>query len=101
MSCYPSTENSARSTRKSGPAVVSPSLVVSYGIGIDSIAMIILLRDLGISPDQNLFANTGGEKPSTSARLAQTEVPSYLSSHFIKQADDPPAGPMAKIVEPS
>lgn len=40
-------------------------LVVSYGLGVDSTAMLIGLHQKGIKPDLILFANTGGEKPET------------------------------------
>jgi hypothetical protein len=40
-------------------------IVVSYGMGTDSTAMLILLYELGIRPDLILFADTGGEKPGT------------------------------------
>lgn len=40
-------------------------LVVSYGMGVDSTAMLIGLAARGIVPDLILFADTGGEKPET------------------------------------
>lgn len=40
-------------------------IVVSYGGGTNSTAMLIGLRDRGIRPDYILFADTGGEKPHT------------------------------------
>jgi hypothetical protein len=44
-------------------------LVVSYGMGVDSTAMLVGLAALGIRPDLILFADTGGEKPETYAYL--------------------------------
>lgn len=44
-------------------------VVVSFGMGTDSMAMLIVLRNLGIRPDLVLFADTGGEKPGTYAYL--------------------------------
>jgi 3'-phosphoadenosine 5'-phosphosulfate sulfotransferase (PAPS reductase)/FAD synthetase len=44
-------------------------IVVAYGVGVDSTAMLIGLRDRGIRPDLILFADTGSEKPETSAYL--------------------------------
>ena len=42
-----------------------PLLVVSVGLGRDSLAMLILFWKLGIRPDLLLFADTGNEKPAT------------------------------------
>jgi 3'-phosphoadenosine 5'-phosphosulfate sulfotransferase (PAPS reductase)/FAD synthetase len=40
-------------------------LVVAYGLGVDSTAMLIGLKQRGVRPDLILFADTGGEKPDT------------------------------------
>lgn len=40
-------------------------LVVSYGMGVDSTAMLVGMHARGIAPDLILFADTGGEKPET------------------------------------
>jgi hypothetical protein len=40
-------------------------LVVSYGMGVDSTAMLVGLAQRGIRPDLILFADTGGEKVQT------------------------------------
>ncbi len=40
-------------------------VVVCYGGGVDSTAMLIALRDAGIRPDLITFADTGAEKPET------------------------------------
>src|SRR5262249_44600599 len=40
-------------------------LVVVYGLGVDSTAMLIEFARRGIRPDLILFADTGGEKPQT------------------------------------
>src|SRR3954454_6783378 len=45
-------------------------LVVAYGLGVDSTAMLIEFVRRGIQPDLILFADTGGEKPETYAYLA-------------------------------
>jgi hypothetical protein len=42
-------------------------LVVSYGMGVDSTAMLVGMHARGIRPDLILFADTGGEKPETYA----------------------------------
>ena len=44
-------------------------LVVAYGLGVDSTAMLIEFAARGIRPDLILFADTGGEKPETYAYL--------------------------------
>ncbi|RTL26949.1 MAG: hypothetical protein EKK55_07005 [Rhodocyclaceae bacterium] len=44
-------------------------LVVSYGAGVDSTAMLVGLHARGIRPDAILFADTGGEKDATYAYL--------------------------------
>ena len=40
-------------------------LVVAYGLGVDSTAMLIEFARRGVRPDLILFADTGGEKPET------------------------------------
>lgn len=44
-------------------------LVVAYGMGVDSTAMLVAMFERGIRPDLILFADTGGEKPETYAYL--------------------------------
>jgi 3'-phosphoadenosine 5'-phosphosulfate sulfotransferase (PAPS reductase)/FAD synthetase len=45
-------------------------LVVAYGLGVDSTAMLVEFARRGIRPDLILFADTGGEKPETYQDLA-------------------------------
>ena len=40
-------------------------IIVCYGAGVDSTAMIVKLHQAGIRPDAITFADTGGEKPET------------------------------------
>ena len=40
-------------------------IVVSWGAGVDSTAMMIAMKRDGVIPDTILFADTGGEKPET------------------------------------
>lgn len=40
-------------------------LVVAYGLGVNSTAMLVEFANRGIRPDMILFADTGGEKPET------------------------------------
>jgi hypothetical protein len=44
-------------------------LVVSYGVGVDSTAMLVGLHLRGIRPDAIVFADTGSEMPETYAYL--------------------------------
>jgi hypothetical protein len=44
-------------------------LVVSYGVGVDSTAMLVAMHRRGLRPDLILFADTGAEKPETYAYL--------------------------------
>jgi hypothetical protein len=44
-------------------------LIVSYGVGVDSTAVLIGLKQRSIRPDLILFADTGDEKPETYAYL--------------------------------
>ncbi|ODS23554.1 hypothetical protein AB835_08045 [Candidatus Endobugula sertula] len=53
-------------------------LVVSYGGGINSKALLVGMFECGINPDAILFADTGGESPHTYADIASME--SWLSS---------------------
>lgn len=46
-------------------ATPTPPLVVAYGLGVDSTALLVGLKQRGIRPDLILFADTGGEKPDT------------------------------------
>ena len=42
-------------------------VVVSWGAGVDSTAMLVAMKREGVVPDAILFADTGGEKPETYA----------------------------------
>jgi hypothetical protein len=44
-------------------------LMVAYGMGVDSTAMLVGLHQRGLRPDAILFADTGSEKPETYAYL--------------------------------
>jgi len=45
----------------------SSPLVVAYGMGVDSTAMLVAMHERRIRPDLILFADTGDEKPGTYA----------------------------------
>lgn len=53
-------------------------LCVSFGLGVDSWAVLIGLWQRGICPDAILFSDTGGEKPETYAFLGR--VRAWLAS---------------------
>src|SRR5947208_12914197 len=58
-------------TRPDSPLRPRPDcpLVVAYGLGVDSTALLVEFACRGIRPDLILFADTGGEKPETYAYL--------------------------------
>ena len=47
--------------------IIRQPIQLAYGMGWDSTAMLVGLRDLGIIPEKILFADTGAEKPGTYA----------------------------------
>ena len=49
-------------------------VVVCYGGGVDSTAMLIAMRDAGIRPDLITFADTGAEKPETYEQVEKMNV---------------------------
>lgn len=53
-----------------GNQVNKNPLIVAYGMGVDSTAMLIGLQQRGERPDLILFADTGDEKPQTYAYLS-------------------------------
>ena len=50
-------------------ASTAPLLVVSYGVGLDSTALLVEMHNRGMRPDLILFSDTGDEKPETYAYL--------------------------------
>lgn len=48
-------------------------LVVSWGMGVNSTAMLVGMEERGIRPDLILAADTGGEKPETYAYVREFE----------------------------
>lgn len=55
-------------------------LIVSYGGGVNSLAMLLALRERGIRPDAIVFADTLGEKPETYAFLRDV-LPPWLAAN--------------------
>lgn len=49
-------------------------LIVNYGGGVDSTAMLIGLHDRGERPDLVIFADTGGEKPDTYEQIDRMDA---------------------------
>jgi len=70
-------------------------LVVSFGGGVDSTAMLVEMKNRGIRPDLILFADTGAEKPETyrhvmrfSEWLTANDFPAVTTVSY-----DPPIAP--------
>ncbi|MCH8137297.1 MAG: phosphoadenosine phosphosulfate reductase family protein, partial [Proteobacteria bacterium] len=49
-------------------------LIVCYGAGVDSTAMLVALKREGTRPDLIIFSDTGGEKPETYEYLERLEA---------------------------
>lgn len=49
-------------------------LVVAYGGGVNSTAMLVEFHKRGIRPDATLFADTGGERPETMCAIKQVSA---------------------------
>jgi hypothetical protein len=58
-------------------------LVVAYGLGVNSTAMLVEFANRGIRPDLILFADTGGEKPESYRYLPVVQ-------EYLKQVGFPP-----------
>jgi hypothetical protein len=68
-----------------------PPLVVAYGVGVDSTAMLIGMHARGIRPDLILFADTGSEKRETYAYLP-------VMARWLAQVGFPPIVVVRKVV---
>ena len=70
-------------------------LVVSYGGGVNSAAMLVGMAERGIRPDLILFADTGGERPETYAYIegmnAWLEGKQFPGIVTVSVADNPDA----------
>jgi len=49
-------------------------VVVCYGAGVDSTAMLLAMHDAGVRPDLITFADTGAEKPETYEQVKKMNV---------------------------
>ena len=58
-------------------------LVVAYGLGVNSTAMLVEFAKRDIRPDLILFADTGGEKPETYAYMP-------VIQEYLKSVEFPP-----------
>lgn len=56
----------------------APPLVVAYGGGLNSTAMLVGFRERGITPHLILFADTGAERPETYAHAQQMSAMTQL-----------------------
>jgi hypothetical protein len=50
-------------------------LIVTWGGGVNSTAMLVGMKQRGIRPDRILFADTGGEKPDRSQASLRESPP--------------------------
>jgi hypothetical protein len=60
--------------RQDSETVKAP-VMVACGVGVDSVAMLVLMHKQGRRPDAILFADVGSEKPETYAYLEQVLQP--------------------------
>lgn len=60
---------------------VHQPLVMAYGMGVDSTAILVEFARRGINPDLILFADTQAEKPETYAYLPI--IQEFLAAHFL------------------
>ena len=66
-----------------GSFTLRQPLVVAYGMGVDSTAVLVRFAQLGIRPDLILFADVGGEKAETYAYLET--INAFLEAHGMPQ----------------
>ena len=59
-----------KTTTNTASATPRAPIIVNYGVGVDSTAMLVGFQKRGITPDLIIFADTGDEKPETYAYLA-------------------------------
>jgi hypothetical protein len=80
---------------------VRQPLIVSYGGGVNSAAMLVGMKERGITPDLILFSDTGGERPETYQHIEQIRQWSAANGFpdiiTVSVADQ--ANPVAKTLE--
>jgi hypothetical protein len=74
-------------------ALMNRLVVMCFGAGVDSTAMLVALRLAGRRPDAITFADTGGEKPPTLAHITRIE-------HVLRAWDWPPVEICRKLTQP-
>lgn len=70
-------------------------LVVSYGGGVNSTAVLVGYAERGIIPDAIVFADTGGEKPETYQTVA--DVSAWCVARGMPQIRLSNASPRSKL----
>lgn len=79
----------AEARRAAGIPNPDAPLMVAYGMGVDSTAMLVALARAGVRPDAILFADTGNEKQATydyepviQAWLARVGFPALVTVRY-------------------
>ena len=73
-------------------ALTNRLIVMCFGAGVDSTAMLVALRLAGLKPDAITFADTGGEKPPTLAHITRIE-------HVLRAWGWPPVETCRKLTQ--
>ena len=68
-------------------------IVVCFGAGVDSTAMLLALRAAGLRPGAITFADTGGEKPETLSHIERMQA-------ILRAWDWPPIEPCRVRTQP-
>ena len=74
-------------------ALMNRLIVMCFGAGVDSTAMLVALRLAGLKPDAITFADTGAEKPPTLAHITRIE-------HVLRTWGWPPIETCRKLTQP-
>lgn len=56
-------------------SVISGKIVLSYGAGVNTFALLLKLQEWEIKPDYVVFADTGNEKPQTYEHMRKYQIP--------------------------
>ena len=73
-------------------------LVVAYGLGVNSTAMLGEFANRGVRPDLILFADTGGEKPETRKVLTSRSITYLQKQNSLVEATPLTIGYVARLV---
>ncbi|MDM0108470.1 hypothetical protein QTH97_26210 [Variovorax sp. J22R24] len=74
-------------------ALINRLVVLCFGAGVDSAAMLVARRLAGLRPDAITFADAGGEKPPTLAHITRIE-------HVLRAWGWPPIETCRKLTQP-